>query len=63
MKASQNRTANGTALQISQGLNLPQRVSVRSEITPISGSVMASLKRTRSSIVPSAAALIPMTSV
>ena len=53
----------GTAVQSTQGRNLPHRVFVRSAITPMSGSKTASQTRTTTSSVPAAAAVIPKVSV
>ncbi len=54
---------NGTAVHSTQGRNLPHRVLVRSAITPIIGSKIASKTRTTTSSVPAAAAVIPKVSV
>jgi len=53
----------GTAVHSTQGRNLPQRVFVRSAMTPITGSKTASQTRTTTSSVPAAAAVIPKVSV
>ncbi len=45
------------------GRNLPHRVRVRSEITPISGSLTMSQNRAMNMMVPAAAAEIPKVSV
>ena len=54
---------NGTAVQSTQGRNLPHRVFVRSATTPMMGSKMASQTRTTTRSVPAAAAVIPNVSV
>ena len=56
-------TASGTQPQRRKGRNFPQRVLVRSESMPISGSKNASLKRLSPIIVPAASAVIPKMSV
>ena len=53
----------GIEVQSTHGRNFPQRVLVRSAITPIMGSKNASQSRPTSSSVPAAAALIPSVSV
>ena len=54
---------NGTAVQSTQGRNLPHRVFVRSATTPMIGSKIASHTRTTTRSVPAAAAVIPNVSV
>ena len=61
--ASTMTTPHGTAVHNTHGRNLPQRVLVRSAITPIMGSKKASQSRPTSSSVPAAAAVIPNVSV
>ncbi len=56
-------THHGSAVNKTQGRNLPQRVFVRSASTPINGSKNASHKRATRMIVPATAALMPKTSV
>ena len=54
---------NGTAVHRIHGRNFPQRVFVRSAMTPIIGSKIASKTRTTRNSVPAAAAVIPNVSV
>src|SRR5215213_8972465 len=63
VKARNPMIPNGTAVQSTHGRNFPQRVLVRSAITPISGSNAASNTRTTRKSVPAAAAVIPNVSV
>ena len=50
---------NGTAVHSSQGRNLPQRVVVRSAITPITGLRQATPRPTTRNSVPACAAVSP----
>ena len=53
----------GTAPNMMNGRNLPQRVIVRSTSRPANRSANASQRRTTRNMVPTAAAEIPATSV
>jgi hypothetical protein len=61
--ASTITTPHGNAVHSTHGRNLPKRVFVRSASTPIIGSKKASHRRPTSSIVPAAAAVMPIVSV
>jgi hypothetical protein len=56
-------TAQGTEVHNTQGLNLPQRVLVRSASTPMTGSKTASHSRGHSRMAAAVLALNPNTSV